>query len=144
MWNLFLDGGDCVGGICRKYVNTDTMTCQFKDLYIESTRREDIEASFKQREQNNVDPFGTGFGHKKERFDLNQIRLAFQVYLQSKELTGPAYRIEDVAVTKVIKDRKRFGDLKISDYSDNTSPFKGEYCNNNFYDVSIFHSATHF
>ena len=75
---------------------------------------------------NNVDPFGTGFGHKKDRFDLNQIRLAFQVYLRRQEFTGPAIKVEDVAVSQVIKDPRRFGDLKIVDWSDNRSPFKGE------------------
>ena len=91
-------------------------------------RRVDIKDALTERESMGVDPFGTGFGHKKDQkgLDLNKIRLAFQVYLKPQGEVGPAILVKDVAVSEIIADSRACGNLKIVDYSDNTSPFIGK------------------
>ena len=95
---------------------------------IQCMRRLDTEASLKERESIKVDPFGAGFGHKKGAFDLNIVKLAFQVFLQPNgpNSNGPTIVVRHVPVSQNIMDRKTFGDLKIENWSDNTSPFTGK------------------
>ena len=91
-------------------------------------RRVDIEAALTERESMGVDPFGTGFGHKKDQrgLELNKIRLAFQVFLLPQGQGGPTILVKDVAVSEIISDSKACGDLKIVDCSHNSSPFIGK------------------
>jgi len=120
-------GKECQKGVCKKYVNTEDMTCEFRNMGIQCMRRLDTEASLKERESIKVDPFGAGFGHKKGAFDLNIVKLAFQVFLQPNgpNSNGPTIVVRHVPVSQNIMDRKTFGDLKIENWSDNTSPFTG-------------------
>merc|ERR1711860_18689 len=76
-------GGDCPNGVYKKLVNPGD-TCELKNVGVQCMRRVDIKDALTERESMGVDPFGTGFGHKKDQkgLDLNKIRLAFQVYLK--------------------------------------------------------------
>ena len=71
-------------------------------------RRMDIKQALEQRESIKVDPFGTGFSHKNQNknFELNKIRLAFQVFLKPQGDQGPTIMVKDVAVSEIIADRK--------------------------------------
>ena len=119
------DKDECYKDFGKKSVNTANMTCEFKTLGIQCVKRADIEASLNDRQKNGIDPFRTGFGHKKEGFNLNKIRLAFQVFLRPQGSEGSSIAVKDIPVSEVILDRKQYGDLKIKDWSDNFSPFKG-------------------
>ena len=121
------DKNECYKDFGRKSVNTDSMECEFKTLGIQCVKRADIEASLNDRQKNGIDPFGTGFRHKEESFNLNKIRLAFQVFLRPQGSDDSLIAVKDIAVSEVILDRKRYGDLKIKDWSANISPFKGMY-----------------
>merc|ERR1711860_299846 len=118
--------GDCPNGVYKKCVNPGD-TCELKNVGVQCMRRVDIEAALTERESIGVDPFGTGFNHKKDQrgLDLNKIRLAFQVYLKPQGEVGPAILVKDVAVSEIIADSKACGDLKIVDCSHNSSPFIG-------------------
>merc|ERR1711860_295840 len=118
--------GDCPNGVYKKLVNPGD-TCELKHIGVQCMRRVDIKDALTERESMGVDPFGTGFGHKKDQkgLDLNKIRLAFQVYLKPQGEVGPAILVKDVAVSEIIADSRACGNLKIVDYSDNTSPFIG-------------------
>merc|ERR1711860_280041 len=118
--------GDCPNGVYKKLVNPGD-TWELKNVGVQCMRRVDIEAALTERESMGVDPFGTGFGHKKDQrgLELNKIRLAFQVYLKPQGEVGPSIAIKDVAVSDIIADSKACGNLKIVDCSHNSSPFIG-------------------
>jgi len=118
-------GRECQKGVCKKMVNIENMTCEFKHLGIQCMRRSDTEESLKERQAIRVDPFMTGFDHIKGSFDLNRIRLAFQVFLQPHGPNGKSIMVRQVVTSQVIMDRKTHGDLKIENYSDNRAPFEG-------------------
>ena len=103
------------------------MTCDLRNIGVRCVKREDVKDALEKRESIKVDPFGTGFGHKQgHAFVLNKFRLAFQVFLKPEGDQGPTIVVKDVAVSQVVADSKACGDLKIVDYSDNTSPFVGK------------------
>ena len=120
-------GGDCPNGVYKKLVNPGD-TCELKNVGVQCMRRQDIEDALTERESMGVDPFVTGFSHKKDQkgLDLNKIRLAFQVFLLPQGQGGPAIRVKNVAVSGIIADSKACGDLKIVDCSHNSSPFIGK------------------
>ena len=115
-------------GVCKQYFNTEDMTCEFKNLGIQCMRKQDTKASLDERKGILVDPFNTGFDHSGGSFDLNKVRLAFQVFLQVPGQNGKLTNISvpDIPVSQTIMDRKSFGDLKIENYSDNCAPFEGK------------------
>ena len=91
-------------------------------------RKQDTKTSLDERKGILVDPFNTGFDHSGGSFDLNKVRLAFQVFLQVPGQNGKmtSIPVPDIQVSQTIMDRKSFGDLKIENYSDNCAPFEGK------------------
>jgi len=121
-------GKSCMHGVCRQYFSsTENMTCEFKNLGIQCMRKQDTKTSLDERKGILVDPFNTGFDHSGGSFDLNKVRLAFQVFLQVPGQNGKmtSIPVPDIKVSQTIMDRKSFGDLKIENYSDNCAPFEG-------------------
>jgi len=121
-------GKSCMHGVCRQYFSsTENMTCEFKNLGIQCMRKQDTKTSLDERKGILVDPFNTGFDHSGGSFDLNKVRLAFQVFLQVPGQNGKmtSIPVPDIQVSQTIMDRKSFGDLKIENYSDNCAPFEG-------------------
>ena len=110
-----------------KDVNTDTMTCEFKNLGIQCVTKKNFQESLNNRIKNGIDPFGTGFQHSKEQFNSTQLRLAFQVFLKPQGYEDHIDVLHHVPVTEIIKCSRVHGDLKIVDYSDNKAPFEGKF-----------------
>ncbi|XP_014217981.1 embryonic polarity protein dorsal-like, partial [Copidosoma floridanum] len=75
----------CSRGVCTVEVSAeDNMTVVFNKLGVQCVKRRDIEDSLRQREEMRVDPFRTGFDHKRQptSIDLNAVRLCFQAFLE--------------------------------------------------------------
>ena len=101
------------------------MTVTFQHIGIQCVRRADIAASLDLRESIKVDPFNCGFDHKNGTFELNKLRLAFQVFLMPPQ--AGTYSVSHVPVSQVIMDSRSHGDLKITNCSDTESPFEGKF-----------------
>jgi len=95
----------------------------FQHIGIQCVRRSDAKGSLDQREQIKVDPFNMKFIHKSGQFNLNKVRLAFQVFLQPPG--SGAVIVPQVAVSRVVMDKKSHGELKIEDWSDNCASVEG-------------------
>ena len=72
-----------------------------------------------------MDPFKCGFEHKNGPFELNKLRLAFQVFLMPPQ--AGTYPVPHIPVSQIIMDSRSHGDLKITNYSDTESPFEGKF-----------------
>ena len=116
---------NCQHGVCKLDVNPNDMTATFNHIGIQCVTRREIEAELKVRKSINVDPFFCGFDSNNVTFNLNMLRLAFQVFLRPHQ--GGTYPVPDIPVSRIIKDKKSHSDLQILNYSENESPFEGEY-----------------
>ncbi|XP_011496611.1 PREDICTED: proto-oncogene c-Rel-like [Ceratosolen solmsi marchali] len=106
-------------GVCRQGVGTvevssDNMTVSFDKLGIQCAKRIDIEEALKLREEIRVDPFRTGFDHKRQptSIDLNAVRLCFQVFLEGQEKGKFTLPLQPT-VSEPIYDKKAMSDLVI-------------------------------
>ena len=100
------------------------MTATFNHMGIQCVTKKEIEAELKVRKSIKVDPFFQGFDSNNVTFNLNKLRLAFQVFLMPPQ--AGTYPVPDIQVSRIIMDKKSHGDLQIINYSDNESPFEGE------------------
>ncbi|XP_017877915.1 proto-oncogene c-Rel isoform X3 [Ceratina calcarata] len=103
----------CNKGVCTVEVSPENMTVIFANLGIQCVKKKDIEEALRIREEIRVDPFRTGFDHKRHptSIDLNAVRLCFQVFLEGsqKKLNVPLPPI----VSDPIYDKKAMSDLVI-------------------------------
>ncbi|XP_024946596.1 embryonic polarity protein dorsal-like isoform X2 [Cephus cinctus] len=90
------------------------MTVTFANLGIQCVKKKDIEEALRIREEIRVDPFRTGFDHKRQptSIDLNAVRLCFQVFLEGAEKGKFNVSLPPV-VSDPIYDKKAMSDLVI-------------------------------
>ena len=117
-------GKSCQQGVCKLDVNPSDMTATFNHMGIQCVTKKEIEAELKVRKSIKVDPFFQGFDSNNVTFNLNKLRLAFQVFLMPPQ--AGTYPVSDIQVSRIIMDKKSHGDLQIMNCSDNESPFEGE------------------
>ncbi|XP_014470289.1 PREDICTED: embryonic polarity protein dorsal-like [Dinoponera quadriceps] len=116
----------CKQGVCTVEVPAGNMIVTFSNLGIQCVKKKDIEEALKVREELRVDPFRTGFEHKKQptNIDLNAVRLCFQVFLEGSrkgKFTKPLAPI----VSDPIYDKKAMSDLVICKLSHCSAPVAG-------------------
>ncbi|CAL7934589.1 unnamed protein product [Xylocopa violacea] len=103
----------CRQGVCTVEVSSENMTVTFANLGIQCVKKKDIEEALRIREEIRVDPFRTGFEHKRQptSIDLNAVRLCFQVFLEGQKgkLNVPLPPV----VSDPIFDKKAMSDLVI-------------------------------
>ncbi|XP_032665873.1 proto-oncogene c-Rel-like isoform X3 [Odontomachus brunneus] len=104
----------CKQGVCTVEVPAGNMIVTFSNLGIQCVKKKDIEEALKVREELRVDPFRTGFEHKKQptNIDLNAVRLCFQVFLEGSR-KGKFTRPLAPIVSDPIYDKKAMSDLVI-------------------------------
>ncbi|XP_031785072.1 embryonic polarity protein dorsal isoform X2 [Nasonia vitripennis] len=104
----------CRRGVCTVEVPSENMTVSFDKLGIQCVKRKDIEEALRLREENRVDPFRTGFDHKRQptSIDLNAVRLCFQVFVEGQEKGKFTVPLQPV-VSEPIYDKKAMSDLVI-------------------------------
>ncbi|XP_078036219.1 dorsal isoform X1 [Augochlora pura] len=108
----------CKRGVCTVEVSPEKMTVTFANLGIQCVKKKDIEDALRIREEIRVDPFRTGFEHKKQTtsIDLNAVRLCFQVFLEGSQKGKFNVALPPV-VSDPIFDKKAMSDLVISKLS---------------------------
>ncbi|XP_076655891.1 dorsal isoform X1 [Halictus rubicundus] len=108
----------CKRGVCTVEVSSENMTVTFANLGIQCVKKKDIEEALRIREEIRVDPFKTGFEHKRQptSIDLNAVRLCFQVFLQGTQ-KGKFNVALPAVVSDPIFDKKAMSDLVISKLS---------------------------
>ena len=74
-----LVGKDCKNGVCIKDINPTDVRIMFEHIGIQCVTKKDTAESLALRQKMDVDPYNQGFDHSI--FDLNAIRLCFQVFL---------------------------------------------------------------
>ncbi|XP_070515488.1 dorsal protein isoform X3 [Cardiocondyla obscurior] len=103
----------CKQGVCTVEVPPGNMVVTFSNLGIQCVKKKDIEEALRVRQELRVDPFRTGFEHKRHptNIDLNAVRLCFQVFLEgsNKKFNKPLPPI----VSDPIYDKKAMSDLVI-------------------------------
>ncbi|XP_076296725.1 embryonic polarity protein dorsal-like isoform X2 [Lasioglossum baleicum] len=116
----------CDRGICRVEVSSENMTATFANLGIQCVKKKDIEDALRIREEGRVDPFRTGFEHKKHptSIDLNAVRLCFQVFIEGSRKGKFSVALPAV-VSDPIFDKKAMSDLVISELSHHNAPVTG-------------------
>lgn len=117
----------CKKGICTIVMNIERNTIKsFQNLGIQCVKRKDIEESLSLRESIKVDPFRSGFGHKRSAssIDLNVVRLCFQVFIESPGSNKCDFPIQPV-VSDPIHDKKAMSDLVITKLSHCSAPATG-------------------
>ncbi|KAK2580700.1 hypothetical protein KPH14_011330 [Odynerus spinipes] len=104
----------CKRGVCTVEISSDNMTVTFANLGIQCVKKKDIEEALKVREEIRVDPFRTGFEHKRQptSIDLNAVRLCFQVFLEGTQKGKFNVPLPPV-VSDPIFDKKAMSDLVI-------------------------------
>ncbi|XP_076239617.1 dorsal isoform X3 [Calliopsis andreniformis] len=104
----------CKRGVCTVEVSSDNMTVTFANLGIQCVKKKDIEEALRIREEIRVDPFRTGFEHKRQptSIDLNAVRLCFQVFLEGSQKGKFNVPLPPV-VSDPIFDKKAMSDLVI-------------------------------
>lgn len=98
------------------------MQCEFRGLAIECVKKSQVALSLAERQANRVDPFKQGFAHGADELDLMSVRLCFQVFLPQP---GRPPKMLQPVVSRVIRDRKKFCSLAITDLSTNSVPASG-------------------
>ncbi|XP_076289493.1 embryonic polarity protein dorsal-like isoform X1 [Lasioglossum baleicum] len=108
----------CDRGICRVEVSSENMTATFANLGIQCVKKKDIEDALTVREEGRVDPFRTGFEHKKHptSIDLNAVRLCFQVFIEGSRKGKFSVALPAVVFDPIF-DKKAMSDLVISELS---------------------------
>ncbi|XP_037302137.1 embryonic polarity protein dorsal-like [Manduca sexta] len=86
---------------------------QFRNLGIQCVKRCEVDEALCIREAMEIDPFSTGFSHRKKQqcIDMSAIRLAIQVHPMYP--SGSMLKFRPV-VSHVIHDKKNAGELHIS------------------------------
>ncbi|XP_031829337.2 dorsal isoform X1 [Nomia melanderi] len=104
----------CKRGVCTVEVSSENMTVTFANLGIQCVKKKDIEEALRIREEIRVDPFRTGFEHKRQptSIDLNAVRLCFQVFLEGSQKGKFNLPLPPV-VSDPIFDKKAMSDLVI-------------------------------
>ncbi|KOC69050.1 Embryonic polarity protein dorsal [Habropoda laboriosa] len=104
----------CKKGVCTIEVSSENMTVTFANLGIQCVKKKDIEDALRIREDIRVDPFRTGFEHKRQptSIDLNAVRLCFQVFLDGSQKGKFNVALPPV-VSDPIFDKKAMSDLVI-------------------------------
>ncbi|CAK9794865.1 Embryonic polarity protein dorsal [Anthophora quadrimaculata] len=104
----------CKRGVCTVEVSSENMTVTFANLGIQCVKKKDIEEALRIREEIRVDPFRTGFEHKRQptSIDLNAVRLCFQVFLEGSQKGKFNVPLPPV-VSDPIFDKKAMSDLVI-------------------------------
>ncbi|XP_015118252.1 embryonic polarity protein dorsal isoform X1 [Diachasma alloeum] len=108
----------CKKGVCTIEVPVETMTVSFANLGIQCVKKRDIEEALNVREKIQVDPFRTGYEHKRQptSIDLNAVRLCFQVFLEGPTPGKFKTPLKPI-VSDPIYDKKAKSDLIISKLS---------------------------
>ncbi|XP_076296675.1 dorsal isoform X4 [Lasioglossum baleicum] len=116
----------CKRGVCTVEVSSENMTVTFANLGIQCVKKKDIEEALRIREEFRVDPFRTGFEHKKHptSIDLNAVRLCFQVFIEGSQ-KGKFNVALPAVVSDPIFDKKAMLDLVISELSHHNAPVTG-------------------
>ncbi|XP_076765852.1 dorsal isoform X1 [Xylocopa sonorina] len=103
----------CRQGVCTVEISSENMTVTFANLGIQCVKKKDIEEALRIREEIRVDPFRTGFEHKRQptSIDLNAVRLCFQVFIEGQKgkINVPLLPV----VSDPIFDKKAMSDLVI-------------------------------
>ncbi|XP_071864541.1 dorsal isoform X2 [Bombus fervidus] len=116
----------CKRGVCTVEVSSENMTVTFANLGIQCVKKKDIEEALKIREEIRVDPFRTGFEHKRQptSIDLNAVRLCFQVFLEGGQKGKFNVPLPPV-VSDPIFDKKAMSDLVICKLSHSNASVAG-------------------
>ncbi|XP_077276114.1 dorsal isoform X2 [Temnothorax americanus] len=103
----------CKQGVCTIEVPAGNMIISFSNLGIQCVKKKDIEEALRVRQELRVDPFRTGFEHKRHptNIDLNAVRLCFQVFLEGQR--GKFNKPLPPVVSEPIYDKKAMCDLVI-------------------------------
>ncbi|XP_071647614.1 dorsal protein isoform X2 [Temnothorax longispinosus] len=103
----------CKQGVCTIEVPAGNMVISFSNLGIQCVKKKDIEEALRVRQELRVDPFRTGFEHKRHptNIDLNAVRLCFQVFLEGQR--GKFNKPLPPVVSEPIYDKKAMCDLVI-------------------------------
>ncbi|XP_043289571.1 embryonic polarity protein dorsal-like [Venturia canescens] len=112
--------GTCKTGVCRMEITPGHPIVSFVNLGIQCVKKKDIAEALSVREEIRVDPFRTGFDHKRQpsSVDLNAVRMCFQVFVEGRE--GKINVPLQPVVSQPIYDKKAMSDLmicKLSHYS---------------------------
>ncbi|XP_011874541.1 PREDICTED: embryonic polarity protein dorsal isoform X3 [Vollenhovia emeryi] len=104
----------CKQGVCTVEVPSGNMVVTFSNLGIQCVKKKDIEDALRVRQDLRVDPFRTGFEHKRHptNIDLNSVRLCFQVFLEGSQ-KGKFNKPLPPIVSDPIYDKKAMSDLVI-------------------------------
>nr|XP_012232007.1 PREDICTED: embryonic polarity protein dorsal [Linepithema humile]XP_012232008.1 PREDICTED: embryonic polarity protein dorsal [Linepithema humile] len=104
----------CKQGVCTVEVPAGNMVVTFSNLGIQCVKKKDIEEALKVRQELRVDPFRTGFEHRRHptNIDLNAVRLCFQVFLEGSQ-KGKFNKPLQPIVSDPIYDKKAMSDLVI-------------------------------
>ncbi|XP_029166122.1 embryonic polarity protein dorsal-like [Nylanderia fulva] len=104
----------CKKGVCTVEVPAGNMVVTFSNLGIQCVKKKDIEEALRVRQELRVDPFRTGFEHKRHptSIDLNAVRLCFQVFLEGSQ-KGKFNKPLPPVVSDPIYDKKAMSDLVI-------------------------------
>lgn len=116
----------CKQGVCTVEVPSGNMVVTFSNLGIQCVKKKDIEEALRVRQELRVDPFRTGFDHKRHptNIDLNAVRLCFQVFLEGKQ-KGKFNKPLPPIVSDPIYDKKAMSDLVICKLSHCSAPVAG-------------------
>ena len=117
------------GGVCTlpfgPYLLGNEMTAVLKNVGIQCVKKNNIEESLISKKALKLDPFNSGYTENPReisKINLAAVRLCFQVYLDLPNFGKLPLK---PIVSEVIKDNKSYGDLKISNWSDDKAPFEG-------------------
>ncbi|XP_012541458.1 embryonic polarity protein dorsal isoform X1 [Monomorium pharaonis] len=104
----------CKQGVCTVEVPSGNMVVTFSNLGIQCVKKKDIEEALRVRQELRVDPYRTGFDHKRHpsNIDLNAVRLCFQVFLEGSQ-KGKFNKPLAPIVSDPIYDKKAMSDLVI-------------------------------
>lgn len=104
----------CKQGVCTVEVPAGNMVVTFSNLGIQCVKKKDIEEALRVRQELRVDPFRSGFEHKRHptSIDLNAVRLCFQVFLEGSQ-KGKFNKPLPPVVSDPIYDKKAMSDLVI-------------------------------
>ncbi|XP_018403565.1 PREDICTED: embryonic polarity protein dorsal-like [Cyphomyrmex costatus] len=116
----------CKQGVCTVEIPSGNMVVTFSNLGIQCVKKKDIEEALKMRQELRVDPFRTGFEHKRHptNIDLNAVRLCFQVFLEGSQ-KGKFNKPLAPIVSDPIYDKKAMSDLVICKLSHCSAPVAG-------------------